>query len=115
MKHTAAKILAGAVLAATAHGKPESMEAMKLLKQQTWDAQRAAGAFDIDRYSRQAATRCTDGKAGEYSCDNVDLVSFLRHQDMGSSTRQGNDIWGKFQVSHQRSNEYGLGPETFVY
>ncbi|KXJ88959.1 hypothetical protein Micbo1qcDRAFT_137482 [Microdochium bolleyi] len=55
----------------------------------------ASGVFAEDRYQRLAAsTACVDGKAGEYSCNNVDLKGFLRHQDMGSRTRVGNDVWG---------------------
>ncbi|KAJ1327074.1 choice-of-anchor B family protein [Microdochium nivale] len=55
----------------------------------------AAGVFDLDRYERLASgTACVNGKAGEYSCNNVDLKGFLRHQDMGSRTRVGNDVWG---------------------
>jgi hypothetical protein len=71
------------------------MSTLKRLKLDAWAAQSEAGIFDIDRYAAQAATPCVNGKAGEYACNNVDLVSFLRHQDMGSSTRRGNDIWGE--------------------
>ncbi|KAH7021373.1 uncharacterized protein B0I36DRAFT_354038 [Microdochium trichocladiopsis] len=55
----------------------------------------ASGAFDEDRYSTLATgAACVDGKAGEYLCNNVDLKGFLRHQDLGSRTRVGNDVWG---------------------
>lgn len=57
----------------------------------------AAGVFDEDRYTALATgTSCVNGKAGEYSCNKVDLKGFLRHQDMGSRTRVGNDVWGEF-------------------
>lgn len=59
----------------------------------------ADGFFDLDRYESTGATPCVDGKAGEYSCNNVDLVGFLRHQDTNSRTREGNDIWG-MAISH---------------
>lgn len=71
------------------------MAELKQRKMEAWAAQNEAGVYDINRYAAQAATSCVNGKAGEYQCKNVDLVSFLRHQDMGSSTRKGNDIWGK--------------------
>ncbi|TLD06508.1 uncharacterized protein PgNI_08029 [Pyricularia grisea] len=44
--------------------------------------------------SAMGATPCVDGKAGEYQCNGLDLMGFLRHQDMGSRTRVGNDVWG---------------------
>ncbi|KAK4159871.1 hypothetical protein QBC43DRAFT_326476 [Cladorrhinum sp. PSN259] len=88
MKTAAA--LFGLVGSAAAAGMAE----LKALKMQAWAAQNEAGVYDINRYAAQAATSCVNGKAGEYQCKNVDLISFLRHQDMGSSTRKGNDIWG---------------------
>jgi choice-of-anchor B domain-containing protein len=37
-------------------------------------------------------TSCTDGMAGPYPCNNVDLMAFLPHADIGDGS--GNDIWG---------------------
>lgn len=90
------KFLTAAGLAAAAfsgHALAETMAQLKQLKEASWSALNETGAFDLDRYdSLRAPTSCVNGKAGEYQCSNVDLVSFLRHQDMGSSTRKGNDI-----------------------
>lgn len=36
---------------------------------------------------------CTDGKADEYECSNIDLLSFVPLEDLGSEG-DGNDIWG---------------------
>ena len=36
---------------------------------------------------------CTDGKADEYECNNVDLLSFVPLRELGSNGN-GNDIWG---------------------
>lgn len=36
---------------------------------------------------------CTNGKADEYECENVDLLSFVPLKDLGSNGN-GNDIWG---------------------
>ena len=47
-------------------------------------------------YKVASTTACVDGKAGGYSCNNVDLKGFLRHQDLGSRTRVGNDVWGTY-------------------
>lgn len=88
--------LIAAVSALVGSATAESMAVLKQLKIDAWAAQNEAGVYDINRYAAQAATTCVNGKAGEYQCKNVDLVAFLRHQDMGSSTRKGNDIWGVF-------------------
>ena len=71
-----------------------SMSTLRQRKTSQREKDIAAGQFDVDRYEAVDATACTDGKAGEYSCNNVDLLGFLRHQDIGSQTREGNDIWG---------------------
>lgn len=72
-----------------------SMAAMREIKMQQREQDRAAGIFETNRYVAQGATKCSNGKAGEYSCRNVDLMGFIRHQDMGSGDREGNDVWGK--------------------
>lgn len=85
--------LAAAALAGTATA--ESMAVLRQLKLETWEAEAKEGAFDLDRYAPlMASTPCVNGQAGEYQCNNVDMVDFLRHQDMGSATRTGNDVWG---------------------
>ncbi|KAG5795854.1 hypothetical protein H9Q69_005072 [Fusarium xylarioides] len=62
-----------------------------------------AGVFDKDRYKvLSSGTPCADGKAGGYSCNKIDLLGFLRHQDMGSRTRVGNDVWGWTHASSGR-------------
>lgn len=71
------------------------------MKIKHWDSMRAAGAFnkyDNTNARMQAVgpTPCVNGKAGEYSCDKVNLLSFLSHAEMGSSTKEGNDVWGKY-------------------
>ncbi|KAH7303921.1 hypothetical protein B0I35DRAFT_363989 [Stachybotrys elegans] len=71
------------------------MSALRQRKEATYAKQEAAGAFDLNRYeSISSAIPCVDGKAGEFSCNGLDLRGFLRHQDMGSRTRVGNDVWG---------------------
>ena len=90
------KLLAAAgltVAAFSGHVLAETMAQLKQLKEATWAVLNETGAFDLNRYEAlQAPSPCINGKAGEYQCSKVDLVSFLRHQDMGSSTRRGNDI-----------------------
>lgn len=40
-----------------------------------------------------AAVKCEGGKAGEYPCKDVDLLSYVSISDMGGNDN-GNDIWG---------------------
>jgi len=87
------KLIAIALAALAGQATAESMAVLKELKLASWSKLQEAGAYDINRYEAlRASTACVNGKAGEYSCNKVDLISFLRHQDMGSSTRKGNDI-----------------------
>lgn len=75
------------------------MDSLKSIKVAQWEQQRQDGVFDEDQYmSIAASTACVNGKAGEYSCDKVDMMAFLSHQDMGSRTRMGNDVWGTFTI-----------------
>lgn len=75
-----------------------SMEVMRQKKIDHQAEKEAQGVFAVDAYALQGATPCTNGTAGEYKCNNVDLLGFLRHQDMGSRTRVGNDVWGMFSA-----------------
>jgi hypothetical protein len=72
------------------------MGVLRQRKTALFEKQAAAGVFDKDRYKVSSSTACVDGKAGGYSCKNVDMKGFLRHQDMGSRTRVGNDVWGMY-------------------
>lgn len=92
------KFLTAAGLAAAAfsgHALAETMAELKQLKEASWASlNETGGVFDLDQYdASRASTSCVKGKAGEYQCSNVDLISFLRHQDMGSSARKGNDVY----------------------
>ena len=48
---------------------------------------------------------CTNGKAGEYECNNVDLLSFVPLSDLGSYWN-GNDIWG--WTDPETGHEYAI-------
>ena len=48
---------------------------------------------------------CIDGKADEYECSNVDLLSFVPLRDLGSNG-VGNDIWG--WTDPETGREYAL-------
>ncbi len=92
-------LLAGLASSIHAQGEMDRLMAMKI---KHWDSMRAAGAFNkYDNANARMQAKpvgpiaCVDGKAGEYSCDKVNLLSFLSHAEMGSATKEGNDIWGK--------------------
>ncbi|KAJ2903203.1 hypothetical protein MKZ38_010239 [Zalerion maritima] len=86
---TAAALLAGSVSAGTG----QLMGVMMDKKEKFREVQRANGRIDTAT-STQVTTTCTNGKAGEYECENVDMWGFISHASMGSSTREGNDLWG---------------------
>ena len=52
----------------------------------------------------QAETSCTGGLAGSYPCQDVDLLSFLPHAEIGGGS--GNDIWG--WTDPETGREYAL-------
>jgi len=39
-------------------------------------------------------TQCVNGMAGEYPCNNMNLLSFISLADLGYPASSGNDIWG---------------------
>ncbi|KAG6106314.1 hypothetical protein E4U31_000880 [Claviceps sp. LM219 group G6] len=60
-----------------------------------WHKQKQdAGLFAEEQYEAKGSVECKDGRAGEYGCKNVNLKGSMSHGDMGSETREGNDIWG---------------------
>jgi len=71
-----------------------SMEVLRERKVKQHERDVAKGAFRMNAYKAAGATACVDGYAGEYKCNNIDLKGFIRHQDMQSRTRIGNDVWG---------------------
>jgi hypothetical protein len=102
MKFTSVSALALAGLAVAtddmnpaAETTSSKMQVLMNMKLTHREQQRAAGVFDENKYASSGPVACSNGKAGEYACGNVDLMAFLSHQDMGSSTREGNDVWGK--------------------
>ena len=70
----------------------------------------------VDRFPSHLGARieCTDGKAGEFECKNVELLSHLSKKDMGAEHRiLVNDIWG--WTDPETNQEYALvGKENSV-
>lgn len=56
-------------------------------------------------------TPCTDGRAGGFACNNVDLLSFMPVRDLGGDvTTRMNDIWG--WTDPETGREYALVGRT---
>lgn len=88
-------LLAAVGLASAADSSGVTMERLMNLKVAQREEYRNQGYLDPGKYNgNNKLHKCRDGRAGEYRCDNVDMHGFLSHEEMGSSTREGNDIWG---------------------
>lgn len=88
-------LLASATSMVSASGR-EAMERLMNMKLRDQEMMESQGFFRPERYrASSAVTKCVNGKAGEYTCDNVDLHGFIPHAQLGSSTRRGNDVWGR--------------------
>ena len=61
-------------------------------KQQEHDACVVAGECPLNR-AFASSTPCVDGKAGQYECSGIDLLSFVPIAALGS-TMDASDIWG---------------------
>lgn len=74
-----------------------TMQRIMNMKTNDHEIMRDQGIFDRGRYKVVTMyTACNGGKAGDYSCDGVDMAGFLPHEVMGSSERRGNDVWGEY-------------------
>jgi len=59
------------------------------------------------QYPHMSATPCVNGVAGQYSCANVDVLTFLPLDHIGGAAGdQGNDVWG--WTDPQTGGEYAL-------
>ncbi|PLN79669.1 hypothetical protein BDW42DRAFT_172478 [Aspergillus taichungensis] len=94
MKASLLSLLSASSLALASHTGGEIMSGLMTRKLETRQRARDQGFFRLNKYPEMGATPCKDGKAGEYSCENVDLLGFISHQAMESKTREGNDVWG---------------------
>ena len=54
----------------------------------------------------QGPETCTNGVAGDYPCENIDLLSHLPLADFSSNPTSANDIWGFTDLNDNR--EYAL-------
>lgn len=81
----------------SANANSMAMERLMDMKVSSREKLRKDGYFKSGKWkSTKHATACVNGKAGEYSCNGVDLQAFLSHEDMGSVAKEGNDLWGMY-------------------
>ena len=104
MKFTASASLVAAATAGLVGAVDTDVASAKMsvlmgLKTAHRENQRGLGVFAEGAYVSRGPTPCVAGKAAEFGCDNVDLRTFLTHGDMGSTTREGNDVWVGFVLS----------------
>ncbi|KAJ9668311.1 hypothetical protein H2201_001359 [Coniosporium apollinis] len=83
-----------ALLGLVSTGFASEMERLMEMKTAERQAMRSRGDFAKGKHARREKEKCRNGKAGEYACDNVDMLDFISHEEMGSTTREGNDVWG---------------------
>lgn len=55
---------------------------------------------------RQTAVECVNGKAGNFSCHNIDLLAHIPLTAFSSFPSSGNDIWGHVDLNN--NNEYAI-------
>lgn len=58
----------------------------------------------VEQLEAMALTPCTNGFAGAYACNGIDLLAFMPLADIGGGS--GNDIWG--WTDSTTGNEYAL-------
>ncbi|KAM7187305.1 hypothetical protein V8F33_011295 [Rhypophila sp. PSN 637] len=107
-----AAISATTVTAGLGGNGQSKMEEIMELKTKDWAEARSKGLFGGSKlYKKLAAHQpCRNGKAGRkgqesYSCKNIDMHGFLSHEDLGSTNKTGNDIWG---WTSKTGREFGI-------
>ena len=77
-----------------------------VMRLKTEDYEKCSAAHECPLVAQALSNvSCTDGKADEYECSNVDLLSFVPLKDLGSNG-VGNDIWG--WTDPETGREYAL-------
>lgn len=88
-----------------------SMERLMELKQATRDRERAQGMFNPGKFKKVNQFKpCINGKAGEFSCKGISQFGFLSHEDLQSTSLEGNDVWG--WTDPKSGREFGAVGQT---
>ncbi|KAH6967675.1 hypothetical protein BGZ61DRAFT_358602 [Ilyonectria robusta] len=106
-----AAAMGGTVVSAGAESASAKMEEMMEIKTQQWDKAEAEGLFGGSKLYKKITSfqPCVKGKSGPYQCKNVNLHGFLSHEDLGSATLRGNDVWG---WTSDNGREFGIVGQT---
>ncbi|KAG5979343.1 hypothetical protein E4U55_005268 [Claviceps digitariae] len=94
MKLVTLTMLAMATGCIQAESAMSKMSQVMSLKASFHKQKQEAGVFAENNYKAMGTVKCENGKAGDYSCKNVDVKGSITHEAMGSTSREGNDIWG---------------------
>ena len=58
----------------------------------------SGAAASAQQVEELRSAQCVDGMAGEFACDNVDLIHYFTMEELGGGTEvgtgRGNDVWG---------------------
>ncbi|KAG6006954.1 hypothetical protein E4U21_006573 [Claviceps maximensis] len=94
MKLAIFTLLAVAMVHVQAESAMSKMSQVMSQKSSFHKQKQEAGVFAEKKYTSMGNVKCENGKAGEYSCENIDVVGSITHEATGSTSREGNDIWG---------------------
>ena len=110
---TALLLIAAGVENVAANEVMTELMAEKIAVREKW---KGLGVFKSKLYKRLATKQpCVNGVSGrgknqeQYKCKNIDMRSFISHEDMGSVTREGNDVWGWTSAG---GREFGIVGQT---
>lgn len=95
MKLVTVTLLAMAMGCVQAESAMSKMSQVMSQKASFHKQKQEAGVFAEKNYKSMGNVKCENGEAGEYSCKNVDIIGSITHEAMGSTSREGNDIWGR--------------------
>lgn len=107
--------IAALILAATStvmvDAAKAKMDRLMELKTQDWDDADRKGFFGGSKLYKKIKnySPCRKGYAGEYQCNSIDMHGFLSHEDLGSESMRGNDLWGWVSPS---GREFGIVGQT---
>eukprot|EP01090_Pellita_catalonica_P014993 TRINITY_DN3946_c0_g2_i1.p1 TRINITY_DN3946_c0_g2~~TRINITY_DN3946_c0_g2_i1.p1 ORF type:complete len:453 (+),score=58.38 TRINITY_DN3946_c0_g2_i1:45-1403(+) len=83
----------GRLSANATYPPPATMAQVMKEKVSFWEHCHEEGGCPLNNQKALSAVLCVGGKAGEYPCNGMDLLSFTPLSTLGS-TGDGNDIWG---------------------
>lgn len=113
----AAAAIGASTVSAAESTKASKMEQVMDIKIKQWAEARSAGLFGGSKLYKALTSfqPCINGKSGRgrgqesYQCSKVNMHGFLSHEDLGSKTFAGNDVWG---WTSKTGREFGIVGQT---